>query len=223
MCAYLSYIANFLIATAVFFTIVQQDNVNDLLCNFAGLLVVIDIDDMIGEWAIDYIMKDDNKDDEDFLKIKMTNIEYKFAERITLLLMLTFSIWCSLVYYLLCNYVEGTDRYMLKYIGLTYVAFGAWPVCQLFFKIFCGCCITCCCNRPESEGVNGEIDGKAKDGDFMPAQELFSLEVEQKKHKQKRESIGENIDENRSRLKNINEQLKDIRDIFKDDDIDEEF
>jgi len=64
---------------------------------------------MIGEWAIEYIMKDENKFDEDFLKIKMTDIEYKFAQRISLLLMLTFSIWCSVSYYLLCNYVEGTD------------------------------------------------------------------------------------------------------------------
>lgn len=43
--AYVSYIGNMLVGTAVFFTVLIQNDLNDLLCNYAGLLVIINIDD----------------------------------------------------------------------------------------------------------------------------------------------------------------------------------
>lgn len=155
--AYISYITNMFVATAIFFTILQQENVNDLLCNFAGLLVVIQIDDMIGSWAVEYMIKDSNKGDEDFLVIRMTDMEYKFAEKICLLLMLCYAVWCSLFYKLLSNYQEGNTQ--ILYFVLTYFGFFLWPVVQLFFKLFCSCCIRICFNSDNS--LDGKIERHA--------------------------------------------------------------
>ena len=82
---------------------------------------------MIGAWATEYVMQDDNKDDEDFLMIRMTDVEYKFAERLCLLLMLCYSVWCSMYYYLLCNY-QPDDIVIFGYLSVVYVAFLVWPI-----------------------------------------------------------------------------------------------
>ena len=115
--------------------------------------MVIQIDDMIGAFALEYMMHEDNKEDDDFLMIRMTDVEYKFAERLVLLLMLGFSVWCSWFYYSLCNYTEGKDIYQLYCFGGVYLAFYIWPVFMLFYKVLCGCCITICCN-PERRKRN---------------------------------------------------------------------
>ena len=98
---------------------------NDLLCNFAGLLVVIQIDDMIGEWAVEYMIRDDNKFDEDFLILKLTNVEYEFAEKLCLFLMFAFLIFCSYLYY--CLHTD-TNMLTLSYLTIGYTFFLIWPL-----------------------------------------------------------------------------------------------
>ena len=43
--AYLSYLGNMFVATAVFITVLIQGDLNDLFCNFAGLMTILSIDD----------------------------------------------------------------------------------------------------------------------------------------------------------------------------------
>ena len=57
--SFISYSASVLVSVAVFLTIYQQGTVNDLWFNYAGLLVIIQIDDMMGAWACSYMLDDE--------------------------------------------------------------------------------------------------------------------------------------------------------------------
>ena len=57
---------------------------------------------------MEYVIQDDAKDDEDFLIVRLTDAEFKFAEKICLLLMIVFTTWCSMYYYFLCNFNVNT-------------------------------------------------------------------------------------------------------------------
>ena len=124
--AYVSYLGNILVATAVFFTILQQTDVNDLLCNYAGLLVVIQIDDFIGQWAIEYMI--DKQDESTFLRIEVTDMEHLCAERFTIFLMFFFAVWCSTFYKLLASYTDDSISKYFVYTLYTYGFFFVWPV-----------------------------------------------------------------------------------------------
>ena len=60
---------------------------------------------MIGEWAMEYVIQDDAKDDEDFLIFRLTDLEFKFAEKICLTLMLVFITWCSIAQCITTSFV----------------------------------------------------------------------------------------------------------------------
>jgi hypothetical protein len=146
--AYISYCGNMFVATAVFLTILQQTDVNDLLSNFAGLLVIIQIDDFIGAWAVEYMIS--NQDPEIFMKMEITDMEHSCADFWTCFLMLSFSVWTSLFYKLLASYTEDSDSKYYIYTFYSYGFFFVWPILQLIFKCCCHSCCGCC-NKDDPE------------------------------------------------------------------------
>lgn len=158
---YTAYVANFSVATAVFFTILQQTTVNDLWTNYAGLLILIQIDNLIGDWACEYLVDIDQEEEEaTFLVMKdVTDLEIGFSEKIICLLMLIFTVWTSIVYKGLAQYdPKYTESKIYEYLTYTYVGFFLWPLLQLFMKVFCHCCFCCkCCKSPVDED-NIEVD-----------------------------------------------------------------
>ena len=140
---YTAYAANFSVATAVFFTILQQNTVNDLWTNYAGLLVLISLDNIIGAWACEYLIEVDEEEEQaTFLVMNdVTNLEIAFSEKIICLLMLVFTIWTAIVYKGLAQYnPKDLGSKLVLYLAYTYIGFFVWPFVQLFAKIFCHCC-----------------------------------------------------------------------------------
>lgn len=160
---YTAYAANFSVATAVFFTILQQTTVNDLWTNYAGLLILIQIDNLIGEWAIEYLIDvDKEEEDHTFLVMKdVTDLEIAFSEKVICLLMLIFTIWTSIVYKGLAQYTpDDTGSQIIDYLTYTYIGFYIWPFVQLFMKIFCHCCFCCkCCKATDSDTLEIDVAG----------------------------------------------------------------
>jgi len=161
---YVAYAANFSVATAVFFTILQQSNVNDLWTNYAGLLILIQIDNLIGDWACEYIIDiDQEKEEATFLVMKhVTNLEIEFSEKVICLLMLIFTIWTSMVYKFLAQY-DPTDKgsEVVLYLTYTYIGFYIWPFVQLVMKVFCHCCFCCKCCKTVDEELEIDVAGGA--------------------------------------------------------------
>jgi len=102
------------------------------------LLVIIQIDDFIGAWAVEYMIAE--QDEATFLRIQVTDLEHTCAELWACMLMLIFSVWTSLFYYLLANFKHDSDSHFFVYTLYSYAFFFVWPIFQMIFKCFSVCC-----------------------------------------------------------------------------------
>jgi hypothetical protein len=96
--SFVSYFASCLVSVAVFLTIYQQTSVNDLWFNYAGLLVIIQIDDLLGAWACSYMLDEELQESDEFLQFKATPLELVIAEKLVLALMGFYVIWTISLY-----------------------------------------------------------------------------------------------------------------------------
>lgn len=151
-----------------------------MLCNFAGLLVIITIDDMIGAWACEYIVKHLSDEDEEFLQIKLTESEMKFVNNICLFLMFTYALWTSLIYKHLMKYKEGDVAFL--YFNLSYLLFIVWPIIEFIFRKVFKCCQEPTNSEDEFKSVR-EISKELLHGDDIvndSRERLKALEIKVK-------------------------------------------